>query len=168
MPEYREIGSTAHQVEEFINKTTPAERTLVNIWVDSTLNEATAAPPDSRASQGHVHVLQSSSLQVRGQNKSQTMIYPPLFASSGSVNIPISAFNLVLVKTLPSPRNVFLGFIHGLSSLTTNNTIEVAVVTTSPFDILKLAEFAAKKTWTIEDLKDEYWSQVRLYSLFFF
>ncbi|KAF8963011.1 hypothetical protein BDZ97DRAFT_1822588 [Flammula alnicola] len=106
MPEIKEGLGDGFHINHFIDNTRPEQRELKDFWVDSTAAESVTAPPGSLASQGHVHPLPPTSPYIRGQNGSQTKIYPPDFAG----NSHISSHHFRLAKVEPSPRNVFLCF----------------------------------------------------------
>jgi hypothetical protein len=108
MPEAKEALSSGKQSQHYIENTMSAQRELKNFWIDSTEAEAKASPPGSLASQGHVHILESSSSHSRGQCGAQTGIFPPTFACAN--NTPILSCGLVLAKAELSLQNIILCF----------------------------------------------------------
>ncbi|KIM41958.1 hypothetical protein M413DRAFT_35516, partial [Hebeloma cylindrosporum] len=87
--------------------TTPEERTLKNIWVDATTNEASQYPPGSPVASGLVYPLESSSTIRRGKG-AQSPVFPPKYRSPQ--NLPISTHNLVLKSVQSTPRSLVLEF----------------------------------------------------------
>lgn len=73
--------------------------------MDPTDTEASRAPKHSRASQGHVYVLEDTSPILRGQLNSQKPVYPQEFRNQG---VPIAQRELRLVGAEFSARNVNL------------------------------------------------------------
>ncbi|PPR06943.1 hypothetical protein CVT26_004132 [Gymnopilus dilepis] len=108
MPESKEGTCSGLQCDHFVQNTQSNQREVRGLWHDTTNAEGAASASGSLAREGHVHPLLSSSSVLRGQNKQQTGIFPPAFASPDDV--AISRHRLVLTKAVPSPRNVFLCF----------------------------------------------------------
>ncbi|KAI5899986.1 uncharacterized protein SCHCODRAFT_02606677 [Schizophyllum commune H4-8] len=108
MPEIRECVTDEVKVTIFISNEDGSNRTVLALYYDCTIGEGKRAPAGSRARQGHVTELQSSSTVVRGQRVSQTSLYPTPYRDPS--NIPISQHGLVLQSAEATPRSLILSF----------------------------------------------------------
>lgn len=108
MPESPESLLGGRHVQYFIDETPSEARVLQSIQADATIKEQQSHPTGSPAAEGLVYPLESSSKIQRGQNGSQTDVFPPKYQSEDDA--PISSHKLELVAAETSPRNVLLQF----------------------------------------------------------
>ncbi|KAF7975163.1 hypothetical protein HWV62_10345 [Athelia sp. TMB] len=123
MPEEREGTIQALLVDKFVREQPAHELLLLNIWADATRKEIKASAKGTRASQGMVYPLESSSTVVRGKYSCQVPVYPPAFANLG----PIRDHKLQLCGAKASPRNVVLLFsnLAAQVQLLTHTTVQI-------------------------------------------
>lgn len=108
MPESPESLSAGLLVQDFIEETPSEARVLQSIQADATIKEQQSHSTGSPAAEGLIYRVESSSKIQRGQNGSQTDVFPPKYQSED--DIPISSHKLELVAAETSPRNVLLQF----------------------------------------------------------
>ncbi|KAJ7099989.1 hypothetical protein B0H15DRAFT_927592 [Mycena belliarum] len=112
MPELPEATTSGKLPRLFVATQPDSCRIVKTIQADATQAEMPAHPAGSRASNGHVYVLESSSKALRGCTNAQTPLYPPLYSTTQKEPpVPISTHGLVLVDAETHPRNVLLKFL---------------------------------------------------------
>ncbi|KAI0685134.1 hypothetical protein BC835DRAFT_1421541 [Cytidiella melzeri] len=116
MPEINECKCSGYLVQAFISdiKAQAAkqgdadkEPRVLNLWADPTRDESTRSS-DERAHAGHVYQLKPTAQIERGQNGSQTMVYPEALGNRRKITVKDQ--HLFLAEADWTPRDVVLRF----------------------------------------------------------
>jgi hypothetical protein len=113
MPESREAEAHRKMVMNIYEhlKASGTDFHLLGIWADGTEKEQARAPIGSRLRDGHVYKLDPNSKILRGSRKSQTRVFPPMYAPKPRSSVlPPSIEELELKEIHSGARSMTMDF----------------------------------------------------------